>query len=293
VYGLVAVASSFRLGLYKDEILVGTGDTSNQTLNEIDSLLRTNILRVGHDGAIWTRHRLIAEIIRDELQKTGQIRLMIAGLAHVGATKVSFTMPRSARPFRILQAMINHDFLIRTVGLESARNLYGELEELLNWDYHYWLQRGSLEVERGDLAQAENFLNQAKGLAPEDHYVDTERAYLWFAQALEHPNTETARVIAADATATLEVLIERWGKFDAYPYHVLGSQGLAWARRGIPSADERERFLRSLVNHVEEGCHAHMSASDLKQLLKDLKSEYLQIAVHQQQPLQFHDPTAD
>jgi len=123
--------------------------------------------------------------------------------------------------------------------------------------------------------------------------VDTERAYLWFAQALEQPNTETARVLAADAKATLEFLIERWGKSDPYPFHVLGSQGLSWARRGIPIAGERERFLRSLVNHVEAGCHAHPSVSDLKQLLNDLKKEYLQIAVHQQQPLQFHNPTID
>jgi hypothetical protein len=285
IYGLVAIASSFRIGLYRDEVMLGTGDTSNKTLNELDRLLRRNLLRVGHDGAIWTRHRVIAELIRDQLQLTGQIGGLISGLAQIGATKVSVTMSRSARPWRILRTVVNHDFLIRTVGVEYARNVYGELENLLNWDYHYWLQRGSLEVERGDLAQADNFLNQAKGLSPDDPYVDTERAYLWFAQAIEKPGTESATVLAKDATACLEFQIERWGKADPYPYHVLGSQGLAWARRGIPSSMDKERFLRSLVSHAEDGCAKHPRAQDLKQLLSDLKREYLEIARPRQEPL--------
>lgn len=282
VYGLVAVASAFRLGLSRDEILPGTGDMSNTTLNELDRLLRRNILRVGRDGTIWTRHRLIADIISNEIQKTGQIRSMLSGLAHIAAAKVSLTMRRSARPWRILRAMINHDFLIRAVGRESGRNLYGELENLLNWDSQYWLQRGSLEVEQGDLARAENFLNQAKGLAPEDPYVDTEQAYLWFAQAIERPNTESARSLASDATSALGFQIQRWGRVDPYPYHILGSQGLAWARRGIHSSVERERYLRMLINNVQDGCSKHPRAADLKQLLTDLKEAHLNISVPRQ-----------
>ena len=40
-----------------------------------------------------------------------------------------------------------------------------------------------LRFERGDLSLAENFLNQAHGLAPDDPFVETERAYLMFSQA--------------------------------------------------------------------------------------------------------------
>lgn len=258
-------------------------------MNELDRLLRRNLLRDGHDGAVWTRHRLIAEIIRDELQRTGQISGLISGLAQIGATKVNTAMPRSARPWRILRSIINHDFLIRMVGVEYGRSLYGELEDFLNWDYHYWLQRGRLEVERGDLASAEHFLNQAKGLAPDDLYVDTERAYLWFVQAIENPKTETSRALAKDATDNLAFLIDKWGRSDPCPYHVLGSQGLAWARRGLASTTDKERFLSMLVRHVEDGCAKHQYAHDLKHLLNDLKKEYLEIAVPSQQPLRFQD----
>ena len=170
-YGLVAVASAYRFGLQRNEILLGLGESTNATLNTIDMLIRRHIVRVGHDGGIWARHRVIAEVIRDELQKLGTIKELLHGLAHVAATQVTPTLPRSARPWRLLRQVINHDFLIRVIGADAGRNLYGELEGLLRWDYHFWLQRGSLEVEVGDLDLAENFLNQARALAPTDFYV--------------------------------------------------------------------------------------------------------------------------
>jgi len=40
----------------------------------------------------------------------------------------------------------------------EARDIYEELESILSWDYHYWLQKGSLQVEAGNIRLAENFL---------------------------------------------------------------------------------------------------------------------------------------
>jgi len=66
-----------------------------------------------------------------------------------------------------------------------------------------------------------------------------------------------------------------------YPYHVLGSQGLSWARRGIASTQERGRYLQKLRSKLEEGCAKYPHQKDLKKLLEDIKKEYLQIAVPQ------------
>lgn len=151
----------------------------------------------------------------------------------MAATKVNPALRRSAKPWRFLRTIINHDFLARAIGVEVTRNLYGSIEQLLTWDSHYWLQRGSLEVEFGDLALAENFLNQAKGLAPDDPFVENERAYLLFRQALEGPTGIESPKLVEQATSQLEELINTRGSIDPYPYHVLGSQGLSWVRRGI------------------------------------------------------------
>jgi hypothetical protein len=280
IYGLICVASAFRFGLFKSEILIALGDQSNTALNSAEALLRRHLVRAAHDGSMWARHRTLAEVVRDKLEETGQIKDLITGLAFLAATKVRDDLSRSTREWRMLRAMINHDFLRRAVGLEVARNLYSYLENLLHWDYHYWLQRGSFEVEVGDLDLAENFLNSAKSLAPpNDPFIENERAYLYFSKAIAAPTTQTAQDLVKESVETLQYLIQRVGAQDAYPYHVLGSQGLAWARRGISNSQQKERFLRGLIAQVEDGCRKHPKASDLQQLLQDLRREQLEVAI--------------
>jgi len=285
IYGLIAVASAYRFGLQRGEVLLGLGENSNVLLNALDMLVRRHVVRVGHDGAIWARHRVIAEVIRDELQKTGAIKELLQGLAHVAATQVNPVLPRSARPWRLLRQIINHDFLMRVIGYDAARNLYGEVENLLRWDYHFWLQRGSLEVEVGDLDLAENFLNQARGLSPSDFYVQTEYAYLLMRKAIDRPAANFAPEFVREATETLTSLIDQVGERDPYAYHVLASQGLAWARRGITSSIEKEQFLREIKSDLENGCKHHPRAAELKMLLETVKQEHLNIAVPSQRPL--------
>jgi len=280
IYGLICVATAFRFGLAKDEVLVALGDQSNAVLNNIDNLMKRHVVRTSQDGQIWARHRVLAEVIREELEKTGQVAELVTGLAFLAATKVRPELPRSAREWRLLRAVINHDYLRRTVGVDRARNLFGYLENLLAWDHHYWLQRGSFEVEVGDLDLAENFLNSAKSLGPQnDPYIENERAYLAFSKAIAAPTTQVAKELVREATETLEYLISMVGERDAYPYHVLGSQGLAWARRGIASSQERERYLRGLISQVDDGCRHHPKAGDLRQLLNDLRKEQMHIAI--------------
>ena len=282
VYALVAVASAFRFNLTRDEILIATGDHSNATLNVVDQLVRRNILIdvPGVDGGLRARHRHIAEIIREELVRRGQMREVLFGLALLAATKVRPDIRRGARPWRLLRTIISHEFLQRALGHEDARNLYGSIEQALAWDYHYWLQRGSLEVESGDINLAQNFLSQAKGLAPDDEpFVQNEWAYLLFKRALEAPKGLDAPKLVEEATVLLEDLITRRGLTDSYPYHVLGSQGLAWSRRGITSAVERGRYLAKLLKRTEEGVGRHAHATDLRQLLDDVRKDYLSIAV--------------
>lgn len=279
IYALIAVSSSFRSGLRKSEVFVALDDHSNEALNTIELLLKRHVVRVGKDNTVWTRHRRIGEIITDSLLKTGQITSVVLGLAQFAATKVTPGMRPNERPRRLLRSVINHDFLIRGTGLEAARNLYGELEHMLHWDYHYWLQRGSLEVEQGDLSLAQNFLNQAKGLAPNDSYVLNEYAYLLFAKALANPKGETSQTLVEDAIDLLEGLISQDYRGNEYPYHVLGSQGLAWSRRAISDSRERGRFLKYLVDSVTKGYKKFPRNRELETLLEELKREYLNIAV--------------
>ena len=221
---------------------------------------------------------MIAEILHDELQKSGQIKGVLEGLAYLAATKVRPEMSRSNRPRHMLRVLLNHEYLLRVIALDAARNLYASLENLLCWDYHYWLQRGSAEVERGELPHAEQFLNQARSISPDDSLVQNEWAYLLFRKAIENPGSTGAPTLVRDATKILEGLMSTPERLSSYPYHVLGSQGLAWSRRGLGS-QEKGPYLHSLTATLDEGMRKYPRQKDLRQLHYDLRKECLETAV--------------
>jgi hypothetical protein len=80
-----------------------------------------------------------------------------------------------------------------------------------------------------------------------------------------------------EASELLETLMNRAG--DPYPYHLLGSQGISWVRRGIKTSREKEIYLKHLINRIGEGCKRYPKEADLQQLLTDLNREYLGIAL--------------
>ena len=285
IYGLVAVSSSFRFGMSSQDILIALADETNASLNAIETLVSRKLLRRGSDGTVFLRHRVIAEVVRDYLQTNGFLSAILQGLAAVAASRSVELRQSGSRARRILRSILNHDFLLRSLGLESTRNLYGSLEEILSWDHHYWLQRGSFEVERGDLSLAQNFLSQARGLAPEDPFVETEWAYFLFAQANANPTGASAEQAVEDATAILQVQMNQPNRRDGYPYHVMGSQGLAWSRRGIHSKAEKIRYLRQLHEDVQRGVAKTPSSRDLVQLRDDIQRESLNLTVETERPL--------
>ena len=278
VYALIAVAHSLRFGLQREEIPIASGNPTNKGLNAVDQLVNRKIINRRPNGFMWARHRVIAEIIHDALRESGQIKAVLEGLAYLAATKVRPEMSRSDRPRNMLRVLLNHDYLLRVIGLDAARNLYSALESLLDWDYHYWLQRGSTEVEKGALPAAEQFLNQARSIAPDDSLVQNEWAYLLFRKAIENPGSTGAPELVSDATKILKGLMGTPERLSSYPYHVLCSQGLAWSRRGMGS-QEKGRYLYSLIATLKEGTRKYPMQKDLAQLHGDLQKEYLETAV--------------
>ena len=111
--GLVAVASSFRFYLSRNDIIIASGDYTNEALNSLEQLIRRRIITVdqNHNDRIKARHRIIPDIILDALIKDGKVYDILYGLGVVAATNVTPNMAKSARPRRLLRSVINHDFL--------------------------------------------------------------------------------------------------------------------------------------------------------------------------------------
>jgi len=84
---------------------------------------------------------------------------------------------------------------------------------------------------------------------------------------------------SAEAFVELKDAIQRRGRTDSYPYHVLGSQGLGFVRRAPLTPTEKEMLLADLRAVVRDGCRLHPGVSDLTQLREDLDREYLLLTV--------------
>lgn len=280
LYGLLALVHSQRYSMDRDEILMATAKPDNEVLNSLEQLVQRNIVvRDTMHTNYMVRHRMIADELINAPDMRAYMRPLLAGLSFAFATRVRPDMPRHYRPWRRLIRFINHDYLIRMTDVEGGREIYAQLEGLLSWDYHYWLQRGSIEVEEGDLELATNFLGQARSLAPGDRNVETEYAYLLMKKAAKTPDHPDARGWFEEGRATLEDLMETHGKKDPYPYHVLGSQGLAWARRGKLPLIGKRALLAGLLEQINHGIEYHRRADDLRALKRDVEKEWLSTAV--------------
>ncbi|NTX66568.1 SIR2 family protein [Myxococcus sp. CA051A] len=280
LYALIAAATGLRHTLTREDLLVALGDRSNLTLNALDILIRRNIVASSTDGRLRARHRIIADTLIDEIRQHGNILTNVfSRLAFLASVQVTPQMHRSNKAWRFLKAVISHSFLLRLIELEGARAVYETIENNLAWESHYWLQRGSLEVEEGDLRLAENFIQQAHSILPDDPFVATEYGYMLFKKAVSQPQSVNAASWVSEALKILRDLINARGKIDRYPYHVLGSQSLAWSRRASLSKDDRKTLLRSVLHDLENGVQNHPGEQDLATLIVDVKREVLSLEV--------------
>jgi hypothetical protein len=279
VYAMISVASSFRFFLTKQDLLLGVGEASNSVLNAIAKLVQRHIVVCEEGTRYHARHRVIADIVFAQLTLDGEVAEVLESLTRAAALQVSPSDAPNTRHRRLVIRLSNHEFLKTAIGFDEASHFYGSLESILTCDHNFWLQRGSLEVERGSLHSAENFLNQARQLNPMDMNVQTEYAYLLFRKALQNPAGSHATEFVDEAKTLLRGNIANRGDKDPHSYHVLGANMLEWIERGIASRNEKKAEIELLMQIIDEGASKHPSNDHLKVLREHVKHSYLSLAV--------------
>lgn len=278
VYGLICLASCYRYGLLLDEIILAGGDVGVDLLAIVRKMKDRGVIRTDNEGLYHARHRVISQLVYDELESGGQLQAIVTGILKVCAATVTKSSPRRKRQFRMLKTFLNHDFMKRSVGFNAARNIYSEFQTVLDWDAHYWLHRGALEIEANELDMAENFLGQAMGLAHEDLFIQTEWAVLLFKQALKTPNHNESPGKVQEATNVLQSIIAQGARLSAHAYHVLINEGVKWARVGIADTENKHKYLNHLMSEVDTALKLHHSDEHLNEVKRILTRELLAFA---------------
>ncbi len=281
IYCLAAAAASRNHYLLREEILLGMrGDKSNNILNIIDQMVRRGLLVESVRRGLTVRHRVIAQKISERLAQQKQLMPCYVCLAYIAAVKSADPTSEQKRMRRLLTKLINHDFLFKISSEPAeAQGLYESIEDLVKNDHHFWLQRGCFELERGSLSLARNYLSQAQSLNSADSLVILSMEHLNFKEAVSSPNLESSFRLAEEAYGNIIQMIERRGKLDPYPYHILGAQGLRWAKAGIKNPDKRKKYLEGLLPVLKEGAENHKHSPEIKDIRDKVQKEILSFFV--------------
>jgi hypothetical protein len=173
---------------------------------------------------------------------------------------------------------MKHDWLVEQVGVAGAGTFYEQLQDFMAWDYHYWLQRGSFELERGDnIEHAENFLDQAYSLNPDDILVRTAYGYLNLRLAILAPLGSDSRQLRDEGFDMLREAMAYHEGSDPHPFHIYGTCGLEWLRRGDVSGEERSELIKDLLKQVDVGRRNHPRDELLSNLVAEIQKAQLGI----------------
>jgi hypothetical protein len=297
VYAAATLASSLRTPLRDDELVMASAAEDPATaMQAIDRLLGRHLLIRTSEARIAARHPVIAEVAVSYLGEIGVLPEVLTNLTYALAASARPGDLRATPSGRLLRRLLNHEYLIRMLyrrideeaDKAAVREVYDRVEQILDADHHYWLQRGSFETEEGDPDSAKVFLEHARAIAPNDWLVRAEWSYMTLKRASRRAGDPQAPEDVQLAFAELDEIIAARGRRDGTPFHIYGSQGLAWARRGPMSLEERKRLLERLRSVVANGLELHPQNEELKSLQKALNKEYMMMAVPAEQ-----QPSAD
>lgn len=278
IYATVSYVTSLGMSVSRDEILLAVQTPGGEAAGELQRLIDRRLIVYDNRGMIKARHRLIAEQAVDYLQIEGHLARIIEGIVYAVATKLGPSYDLATRENRLLAKLINHQTLAtKLVKKEVIRPIYACVEDFLSSNYHYLLQRGSFEVEKGDINEAKNFLAQARSLAPQDVYVQTEWAYMLMAEACSDLDQGfvSHRHHADEAFEELYDVIRTNGQRNPYPYHILARQGTKWVVAANLTNDERARYLARILEATKEGIKLHPTSSVLRMIGPEVERQYL------------------
>jgi SIR2-like protein len=282
VYLIAAIPSMHHYFIDRGQLIAAMDISPSQTSGIIDDTLRGILLpHENSPNRLQVRHPFIAEyVIRDLATREFLAQAYILFLEILAHDLPPQKQRRGSKIFRLYQNVINHTTLhsVFLKQVELCRRIYESIKPHFTDDGHYFLQYGSFELEWGDLDFAENYLMQAESLMPNHPFVATSLGYLWMRQGVEASSPLAATEYLNKGVERIQIQIETVGRNNPYPYHVLGSQMLAFINRWTPR-EERAKSLRDLHARIVDGSNRYPLDSQLKQLVEDIKRAELATAI--------------
>ncbi|MFG3130433.1 hypothetical protein ACGFZU_22310 [Streptomyces tendae] len=267
VYSTVCVFESAivfkKRGIEQEDLLQivsGRAAPNPAVQSAINRLVATRVLTRAADGTVRCRQRTIADTVVETILKKSPDRLgtVIEFLMRFYAQYAAGIRDNDDPYRRIMVRLLNHSLMV-SLRLTPARvrEIYDTAHELLRDNFHYWLQRGEYELERGDLGIAENHLETAQGCegGTTDPFVLTAWSAIRLRRSTVDPDDANLRGRALEASGVLEGVARRLGGASPHSFSVIARRGAEWveACEAALSADQLDDILRRILAIVESG----------------------------------------
>ncbi len=281
LYLCVALATEAGYRITKEEFLGCSQVLPAEALHILERNLRDIVIFSGVDGGmLMLRHRRIAECAIGVFAPRHLLREAYVRLLSVLASGVIGSHWRT-RNFSFYRDIVNHLTIYKRFeeDIEQARSIYDALAGRFKSDAQFWLQYGSLELEGGNLAYAENYLNQAESLDNQNSYIQNAKGHLLLRKGVEAA-TKAEAVSLRDAGS--EILLEIMSQdhlSDPYTYHIYCSQRHKWLHTWVSDIDVQKAELEHLRDILEKGVRAFPRSRQLNELNEIVEREYLSLAV--------------
>lgn len=259
---------------------VGFSDSSPaETLYYLERNLHNVVIKAGpNQDRLLLRHRTIAEFIINNC-------LDIVALKKVYLRILSSLAPEinvhdwQSRKFSLYKEIINHYKVYKRfkLNIDHARELYESLVTYFNYDFQFWLQYGSLEMEGkgGSLELAENYLSQALSLKPSNCYIKNALANLYYRKSIETKNLGESISFREEANRIINEVFSLKNFDDAYTYHIYCKGNYNYIINCIDKLDLIKIELESLRKTIKLGTISYPANKKLKQISEVIEKAYL------------------
>ncbi|TWP46478.1 hypothetical protein FKR81_35530 [Lentzea tibetensis] len=238
VYATICVLESAevfkRRGVDSVDLLqiVSPGAPSARMERAIASLIHMRLVVRGSNGMIRCRQRTIADtVIKVVLKKrTSLLGEVMKSLIRFYAGYAGH-IDDSNNPYRrTMVRLLNHALMIEfRLPDDTVREIYDSVQEFLDYDFHYWLQRGEFELQRNHLGIAANYFQSARGCGGEgDYKVETGWASVTLRRSAEDSSDSDKRQAAIAALKALDDVCRTRGTSSEHSFVVMARAGTEW-----------------------------------------------------------------
>ena len=285
LYLVAAIPSVENYGITLAQIITAMQLPANESLSlAVDNLADILVPKEGESGHFVIRHPIIARFVVENVAP----REILAQATISFLRAISAVLPapgrarRASRAFGVYRNTINHNRM-KTLfpgQYDLVAGIYEGVKDLFSDEGHYWLQYGTYELVMGDsLDKAENYISQAAALMPYSIQVITAGAHLLMKKAITAQTLASAESLMQEATRILRLQMATTESIQIHPYHIFGTQMLAYIRTWVPQGERAEKY-HALHDELRRSIPMYLRSDfDLRKLLETIKRAELDTAI--------------